>query len=217
MPEMTVAVLGLNSLTRAAKQAPRQFDLHVNRTMSKVVLIVEAEAKQQAPPSAKFRRTIHSQVRGMGPRIRGIVGTNDKRGKWFERGTGIYHTPDPHKPWTIVAKNRKALAIPVAPGIAGASARWAVRDLGPFKYMRMQDKKGRDLFRTPKGGSTYKAGKAQGVLLRQSVTIRGMRPRPWLMPAWRNKKPEAEKIFHGALREINRQLDRAAREREAGN
>lgn len=216
MADMTVKVLGLTSLIKANEQARRQFDPDLKRAMTKGTLIVEGEAKRMANPSARFRRTIHSQVRGMGARIRGIVGTNDKRGRWFEFGTGIYHVPDPHTPWIVRAKNRKALAIPVAAGTSGAGARWAVQDKGPFNYMRMQDTKGRNLFRTPKGGSTFKESKAQGVILRQQVTIKGMKPQPWLWPAWRAKRPEVEEVFRKTLVDINRRLAVAAQQRGGG-
>lgn len=217
LSEMAIKMVGLTSLIRENEKAGRQFDPEIRQDMQKSVLLVEGEAKQLAKASATFRRTIHSQVRGTGARIKGIVGTNDKRGRWMEEGTGIHHTPDAREPWVIVARNRKALAIPVAADVAGAQARWAVKDEGPFQYTRMTDKKGRELFRTRKGGSTFNPGKAQNVIFRKRVVIKGMKPKPWLMPAFRNKRPEIEMIFRKRLHDINRRLTTAARQRETGD
>jgi hypothetical protein len=212
MPEMKIEVLGLNELIRASTGMAGQVQAELQTGMQKAVLIIEAEAKSLASArGADFARTIHSQVRGMGANIRGIVGTNDKRGLWFEQGTGIYHVPDAHQAWTIVATNRFALTIPVG---AGGSARWAVQDLGPLKYQRMADAKGRALFRTPKGGSTFKESGAQNVIFRKKVTIKGMRPRPWLMKAYENKKADVVAVFRNQLADLNRRLATAAAARQ---
>lgn len=198
MVSVRIQVAGLAEIIRNVEQAGPMIQRELTRAVRRAVLIVEAEAKSLAPrKTGTLQRSLHSEVRGLGRQIQGIVGTNLTYAPFVEFGTGIYHEPDAHKPWTVKPVNAKALAIPVATGAGGAS---------PYMLPGKFDAKGRQLYRTAKGGSTMSQGRAQNVIFRRSVTIQGMKARSYLVQGFKNKRRDVETVFRQTLADINKSL-----------
>lgn len=147
-----------------------------NRIMNKIGARIKREIIRKCPVDAgDLRRTINYRIEG--DSIIFSAGSQDVNyAEYVEYGTGLYHidekgNSDPHKPW-------KVKAIPKSKGGKGFLA-WENN-----KKERLASKKSPD-----EGDWSYA----------MSVTIRGMRPKPFMRPAIHQSKQIIADVFKEEL------------------
>lgn len=197
MVRLQVKVVGLRSLIQRLSDAPAMTMSELLRALKQAAYTVEAEAKTLVPRRmANLQRSLHSEVQSLGSDARAVVGTKVEYGPYVEFGTGIYHEPQARQPWEVKPIHAKALAIPAPAGFGGQTSKQIVGTDGG----------GKTLYRTAKGGSTSKESRAQDVIFRRKVIIKGMKARPYLIPGYKNRREKIEQIFRAALARVNANL-----------
>ena len=157
--------------------------------MHEAQAVLESSAKRNVPVrTGNLRRAIGSEDPVVtGAKIVGIVGARIAEAKYaafVERGTGVYHEPDAHGPWTVVPKNAKALA-------------WRSGAV-------MLNEKGKKLYMNEAGNYTTTKHDAAMVFARK-VTIQGMKARPYLAPSVEQNREKIQSIFRSKIQQAIKQ------------
>ena len=96
------------------QEMPTAFERDLARLIGIWTQELVRRAKLLAPvDSGKLRASINGRVVQLAGQILGLVGTNAKHGPFMEFGTGLYSTYPGAPRKRIVAKNGKALKIPI--------------------------------------------------------------------------------------------------------
>lgn len=148
--------------------------------------LLESSAKRNvAVRTGNLRRAISSEDPVViGAKIIGITGARLAEAAYagfVEKGTGVYHEPNAHGPWTIVPRNVKVLA-------------WRSGAV-------MLDEKGKNLYINGHGGYTRTKHDA-AMVFASKVTIQGMRARPYLASSLEQNRSRIEAIFRTSIKHV---------------
>lgn len=162
-------VEGAGEIKRWARGLPTEFKRRTGLLITSTALAIEKEAKLAAPVRANIlRSSIHTMIEERGYSITARVGTNVHYGPHLEYGTGKWGPK--HAPYEIKPKTKKALAWK-----SGSVA----SDIAT----------GRALFRSGKTGRLVKSRGSAAMIVRRKVIHPGIRPRPFLGPAFERHMP----------------------------
>lgn len=106
MPQLIADLQGAKEIRNRFSRSPMLMREAAQETLQVATLVAEGAAKEAAPiDRGILRGSIHSEVRGVGFEMVGIVGTNLEYAPYQEFGTGIYGP----KATPIVPKQAKFL------------------------------------------------------------------------------------------------------------
>jgi hypothetical protein len=169
MIKITLTTLGPGWKPAHWQQLQNEFERDLARLIGVWVQKLTHEAKQRVPTdTGQLRASIHGEVLRQARKIIGVVGTNAKHGPFVEFGTGIYSAWPGAPKQLIVAKNGKALKIPI----------------GKFKSIRA-------LPEAAQAAEAIGPRAVKGFVFRMS--IKGSKPQPFLGPLLQEFGPQIQR------------------------
>lgn len=161
-------IKGPRALNAWSRTLDRRSQTAVHRLVQAYCLKIEREAKRSVPvDTGVLRASINSRVEGWGMVVTGRVGTNRHYGPYVEYGTGLFGP-----------KKRK-----ITPTSAQALS-WIPKSRGKYVTARS-------------GRRYYKPGQKMTEANRVTVrSIKGMKPRPFLVPAFESVLPDLQRDLH---------------------
>lgn len=183
--KLTVKLVAPRGLT----ELPKRMTSALVEATSESQAVIESGAKRNvAVRTGNLRRAIGSEDPIVtGAKIVGIVGARLAEAHYagfVERGTGVYHEPDAHGPWTVVPKRAKVLA-------------WRSGAV-------MLNEKGKKLYQNGAGNFTTTKHDA-AMVFTQKVTIQGMKARPYLASSVEQNRAKLESIFRSKIQQAIQQ------------
>ncbi len=180
--KLTVKLVAPRGLTELSK---RMTSALVEATRESQAVIESGAKRNVVVRTGNLRRVIGSEDPIVtGAKIVGITGARLAEAHYagfVERGTGVFHEPDAHGPWTIVPKRAKVLA-------------WRS---GPVLLIE----KGKKLYMNEEGNYTTTKHDA-AMVFAHKVTVQGMKARPYLASSLEQNRARIRAIFQAKLRRV---------------
>jgi len=176
----TATVSRASDIREWTQRMPDGFHRRAGMLLTSYALRIEREAKRAAPVRANILKpSIHTDI-NIGPQImQARIGTDVKHGLYQEHGTGLWGPKK--RPYEIRPKNKKALAFPVQ-----AATEFSGGKLGRAMYVRAG--------RSRRGGRRLTTSARQAdQIVRRKVIHPGIRPRPFLGPAFQRLAPQFQR------------------------